>query len=341
MKVGIVTGINGQDGSYLAELLLSKNYKVVGILRRTSTMNTERITSILHHPNLTIVQADMGDSTSIMNVFLSLSGYTEIEVYNLAAQSQVHTSFSQPEYTADVNGLGPLRILECIRRLGLSKITKVYQASTSEMYGKVVEIPQSETTAFYPRSPYGIAKMYAYWIMKNYRESYGMFTCNGILFNHESERRGSDFVTRKITLGIRKLYKDPNFVLELGNLNARRDWGHAEDYVYAMWLMLQHSVPDDYVVASEETHTIREFIESAFRYANHNLVWEGDGLEEVGKDETGRVVVRINPDFYRPAEVDCLIGDATKARAVLGWERKIDFQTLVRKMVEHDMASNE
>lgn len=341
MKVGIVTGINGQDGSYLAELLLSKNYKVVGILRRTSTMNTERIASILHHPNLTIVQADMGDSTSIMNVFLSLSGYTEIEVYNLAAQSQVHTSFSQPEYTADVNGLGPLRILECIRRLGLSKITKVYQASTSEMYGKVVEIPQSEATAFYPRSPYGIAKMYAYWIMKNYRESYGMFTCNGILFNHESERRGSDFVTRKITLGIRKLYKDPNFVLELGNLNARRDWGHAEDYVYAMWLMLQHSVPDDYVVASEETHTIREFIESAFRYANHSLVWEGDGLEEVGKDETGRVVVRINPDFYRPAEVDCLIGDATKARDVLGWERKIDFQTLVRKMVEHDMASNE
>ena len=335
-RTAVVTGITGQDGSYLAELLLNKGYKVIGLIRRSSTPTTGRIADLLDHPNLQLVQADMGDSTSIMNVFIPLRDVERIEVYNLAAQSQVHTSFIQPEYTAEVNGLGPLRILESIRRLGLAEKTRFYQASTSELYGKVVEVPQSETTPFYPRSPYGAAKLYAFWIVKNYRESYGMFACNGILFNHESERRGEDFITRKVTTSIAKIYCDPEFTLEIGNMDAKRDWGHAQDYVYGMWLMLQQNRPDDYVLATGETHTVREFIELAFKTAGHQISWERNGIDEIGKDETGRTVLRVNPKFYRPAEVDLLVGDPTKANTILGWIPQISFQQLVSRMTVAD-----
>ena len=340
MRTAVVTGITGQDGSYIAELLLEKGYKVIGLIRRSSTPTTGRIAELLDHPNLQLVQADMGDSTSIMNVFIPLRDAERIEVYNLAAQSQVHTSFSQPEYTADVNGLGPLRILESIRRLGLAEKTRFYQASTSELYGKVVEVPQSETTPFYPRSPYGVAKLYAFWIVKNYRESYGMFACNGILFNHESERRGEDFITRKVTTSIAKIYSDPEFTLEIGNMDAKRDWGHAQDYVYGMWLMLQQNRPDDYVLATGETHTVREFIELAFKVSGHRIFWEGSGIDEIGKDETGRVVLRVNPKFYRPAEVDLLVGDPTKANTVLGWVPQISFSQLVSRMTVADSKTH-
>ena len=335
-STAIITGITGQDGSYLAEMLLEKNYKVVGLVRRSSNVNTERIFGILHHPNLSLVQADMGDSTSIMNVLLPLRNAPRIEVYNLAAQSHVHSSFSQPEYTADVNGTGVLRILEAIRQLGLVEKTRFYQASTSEMFGKVVETPQSETTPFYPRSPYGVAKLYGYWITKNYRESYGMFACNGILFNHESERRGEEFVTRKITKGIARVYSDPSFTLEIGNMDAKRDWGHAQEYVYGMWLMIQHDIPDDFVLATGETHTVREFVELAFKSIGHSITWSGEGIDEIGKDETGRIVVRMNPKFYRPAEVELLIGNPTKAKTVLRWIPKITFEQLVSRMMVAD-----
>jgi GDPmannose 4,6-dehydratase len=272
-----------------------------------------------------------------MNVFLPLKDAARIEVYNLAAQSHVHSSFSQPEYTADVNGTGVLRVLEAIRQLGLTDKTRFYQASTSEMFGKVVETPQSETTPFYPRSPYGVAKLYGYWITKNYRESYRMFACNGILFNHESERRGEEFVTRKITKGIAKLYSDPSFTLEIGNMDAKRDWGHAQEYVYGMWLMLQQDVPDDFVLATGETHTVREFIELAFKSIGHSITWSGNEINEIGTDETGRVVVRMNPKFYRPAEVELLIGNPTKAKTVLGWSPKITFEELVSRMTKYDV----
>jgi GDPmannose 4,6-dehydratase len=337
----VVTGITGQDGSYLTELLLKKNYDVFGLIRRSSSPNLGRISELLNHPNLTLIQADMGDSTSIMNVFLTLQSRERIEVYNLAAQSQVHTSFTQPEYTADVNALGPLRILETIRRLGLDKKTRFYQASTSELYGKVVETPQTETTPFYPRSPYGVAKLYGFWITKNYRESYGMFACNGILFNHESERRGEDFITRKVTTSLAKIYADPTFTLEIGNMDARRDWGHAEDYVYGMWLILQQDAPDDFVLATGETHTVREFIELAFKTQGHTVTWSGSDIDEIGTDETGRVVIRVNPKFYRPAEVDLLIGNAKKARDVLGWTPRISFGELVSRMSESDNKTHQ
>jgi len=339
-RTAIITGITGQDGSYLAELLLEKNYKVVGLIRRSSNINTGRISGILHHPNLSLIQADMGDSTSIMNVLLPLKDAPRIEIYNLAAQSHVHSSFSQPEYTADVNGTGVLRVLEAIRQLGLTDKTRFYQASTSEMFGKVVETPQSETTPFYPRSPYGVAKLYGYWITKNYRESYGMFACNGILFNHESERRGEEFVTRKITKGISSVYSDSNFTLEIGNMDAKRDWGHAEEYVYGMWLMLQQDVPDDFVLATGETHTVREFIELAFKSIGHSITWSGDGINEIGTDETGRIVIRMNPKFYRPAEVELLIGNPTKAKTVLGWSPKITFEQLVNRMMVADSKTH-
>lgn len=332
----VITGITGQDGSYLAELLLEKNYKVVGLVRRSSNVNTERISKILDHPNLSLVQADMGDSISIMNLLSPLRDDKRIEIYNLAAQSHVHSSFSQPEYTADINATGVLRILEAIRQLGIINKTRFYQASTSEMFGKVVETPQSETTPFYPRSPYGVAKLYGYWITRNYRESYGMFACNGILFNHESERRGEEFVTRKITKGIAKVYSDPTFTLEIGNMDAKRDWGHAEEYVYGMWLMLQRDFPDDFILATGETHTVREFIEIAFKSVGHSITWSGKGLDEIGTDETGRVVLRMNPKFYRPAEVELLIGNPTKAKTLLGWTPKITFEQLVNRMMVAD-----
>ena len=330
-RAAVITGVTGQDGSYLAELLLSKDYDVYGIARRTSRSNTERIVSILDHPRFFLKEADLTDANSLRSVFEEVSEYKRIEVYNLGAQSHVHTSFRQPELTADVDGLGPLRILEILRSMNLTHV-RFYQASTSELYGKVVETPQSETTPFYPRSPYGVAKLYAFWIVKNYRESYGMFACNGILFNHESERRGEEFITRKITKGIARLKKDPEFVLELGNLDAKRDWGYAPDYVEGMWRMLQQDVPDDYVLATGETHTVREFLETAWG----PIIWKGQGVNERGEDSTGRVIVKVNPEFYRPAEVELLIGDATKARTKLGWVPETRFTELVQKMKIND-----
>ena len=337
MNVAVITGITGQDGSYLAELLLEKEYRVIGVVRRASSPNRDRIRHLLTHPNLELREADMCDTTSLRGVFGDLVTAPRIEIYNLAAQSHVHTSFRQPEYTADVDALGPLRILETIRSLGLESKARFYQASTSELFGKVVETPQTESTPFYPRSPYAVAKLYAFWIVKNYRESYGMYACNGILFNHESERRGEEFITRKITQGIAKVYRDPSFVLELGNLDARRDWGYAPEYVEGMWRMLQQETPHDLVLATGETHSVREFVEEAFWVAGHRLSWSGSGTEEVGKDETGRVVVRIDPAFYRPAEVVLLVGDATRARVELGWTPKTTFRELVARMVQADL----
>ena len=338
--VAIVTGITGQDGSYLAELLLAKGYMVVGIVRRTSTIHRERIATIVTHPNLLLREADLGDATSLRSVFAEFVSHPRIEVYNLAAQSHVHTSFRQPEYTADVDGIGPLRILEVIRSLGISDKTRFYQASTSELFGKVTQTPQTEQTPFYPRSPYAVAKLYAHWIVKNYRESYGMFACSGILFNHESERRGDEFITRKITKGLARVYSDPTFTLEIGNLEARRDWGYAPEYVEGMWRMLQQDTADDYVLATGETHSVREFIETAMRCLGHSIVWNGVGVDERGTDETGRVVVRINPEFYRPAEVDLLVGDSSKARNVLGWSPTSTFHQLVSRMIQHDISSS-
>jgi GDPmannose 4,6-dehydratase len=330
-RAAVITGVTGQDGSYLAELLLSKDYDVYGIARRTSRSNTERIVGILDHPRFFLKEADLTDVNSLRSVFEEVSHYKRIEVYNLGAQSHVHTSFRQPELTADVDALGPLRILEILRSMNLTN-ARFYQASTSELYGKVMETPQSETTPFYPRSPYGVAKLYAFWIVKNYRESYGMFACNGILFNHESERRGEEFITRKITKGITRLKKDPEFVLELGNLDAKRDWGYAPDYVEGMWRMLQEEKPDDYVLATGETHTVREFLETAWG----PIIWKGQGVNERGEDINGRVIVKVNPEFYRPAEVELLIGNPTKAWTQLGWKATTTFSELVTRMVKHD-----
>lgn len=337
MNVAVITGITGQDGSYLAELLLEKQYRVIGVVRRASSPNRERIRHLLAHPNLELREADMCDTTSLRGVFGDLGSVPRIEIYNLAAQSHVHTSFRQPEYTADVDALGPLRLLETIRSLGLESKTRFYQASTSELFGKVMETPQTETTPFYPRSPYAIAKLYAFWIVKNYREGYGMYACNGILFNHESERRGEEFITRKITLGVAKVLRDPTFTLELGNLDARRDWGYAPEYVEGMWRMLQQDTPEDLVLATGETHSVREFVEEAFQVAGRPIVWSGTGTNEVGTDETGRVVVRIDAAFYRPAEVVLLVGDASRAHQALGWKPTTTFSGLVRQMVFSDL----
>ncbi len=339
-KIAVVTGASGQDGSYLCELLLEKQYNVIGIVRRSSSPNRDRLSAILQHPRFLIREADMSDTTSIREVLQEVVEYARIEIYNLAAQSHVHTSFRQPEYTADVDALGPLRILETIRSLGISQKTRFYQASTSELFGKVVETPQTETTPFYPRSPYGVAKLYAYWIVKNYRESYGMFTCNGILFNHESERRGEEFVTRKITKGVVKTQKDDTFVLSVGNLNAQRDWGYAPDYVSGMWDMLQRDVPQDYVLATGELHTVRECIEVAFQCVGITLQWSGEGIHECGYDGvTGRLLVQINPEFYRPCEVDLLVGDASLAHRIFGWKPRITFKEIISRMVNHDRAN--
>ena len=335
-KVAVITGITGQDGSYLAELLLEKKYSVIGLVRRSSSPNLSRIEHIKWHSNLTLREADMCDSISIRNAISDIQSYDCIEIYNLAAQSHVHSSFRQPEYTSDVDAMGPLRILEIIRSLGLSSKTRFYQASTSELFGKVVETPQTETTPFYPRSPYAVAKLYAYWIVKNYRESYGLFACNGILFNHESERRGEEFVTRKITKGLARIYIDSTFMLEIGNLDARRDWGYAPDYVEGMWKILQQEKPDDFVLSTGETHSVREFIEIAIQEIGHTVTWKGNGINEVGIDETGRTIIRINPDFYRPSEVELLIGDSSKAKKTFGWSPKTSFRELVSKMIRYD-----
>jgi GDPmannose 4,6-dehydratase len=282
----------------------------------------------------------MGDATSLHSVLAELVGYDRIEIYNLAAQSHVHTSFRQPEYTANVDALGPLRVLESIRALNIVGKTRFYQASTSELFGKVVETPQTETTPFYPRSPYGVAKLYAYWIVKNYRESYGMFACNGILFNHESERRGEEFITRKISKGVARIEKDAEFVLRIGNIDAKRDWGYAPDYVEGMWKMLQQDAPRDVVLATGELHSVREFLEEAFRITNKSIRWEGTGVHEKGYDEaSNRLLVEIDPAYYRPCEVDLLVGDATLARTSLGWSPKTEFTELVKKMVKYDWSN--
>ncbi len=344
-KKALITGITGQDGSYLAEFLLKKGYEVHGILRRSSSFNTGRIEHLyldewvrdMHNKRLlTLHYGDMTDSSSLIRI---IGEVKPDEIYNLAAQSHVKVSFDVPEYTADTDAIGTLRLLEAVRILGLEKHCRIYQASTSELFGKVQEVPQSETTPFHPRSPYAVAKLYAYWIMKNYRESYGMFTANGILFNHESERRGENFVTRKITLAAARIARGKQDKLYLGNLNALRDWGYAADYVECMWLILQQPEPDDFVIATGEYHTVREFATLAFRNTGIELRWEGEGLDEKGIDvATGHVLVEVDPRFFRPAEVEQLLGNPAKARDVLGWNpRKTSFEELVRIMTEADM----
>jgi GDPmannose 4,6-dehydratase len=338
MKKALITGVTGQDGSYLSELLLQKGYEVYGIVRRTSTFNRSRIEHIHSNPHFKLIYGDLADSTSINNI---LREVMPDEVYNLAAQSHVRISFDIPEYTADIDGVGVVRFLEAIRKLQIEtgKKIKFYQASTSEMYGKVQEIPQKESTPFYPRSPYGCAKVYAYWITKNFRESYDMFTCNGILFNHESPRRGENFVTRKITREVVRIKEGVTDCIHLGNLDAKRDWGHAKDFVEAMWLIMQHNIPDDYVIATGETHSVREFLEEAFNAVGIEIKSNGKKGEEekyIRKDN-GKVVVNIDHKFYRPAEVDLLLGDPSKAKKVLGWKPKITFSALVKEMIDADM----
>lgn len=331
MKNALITGINGQDGSYLAELLLEKGYNVYGIMRRKSVVDYGNVEHI--KDKIKFIYADMTDVVSLVN---AMKVSDADEVYNLAAQSFVATSWEQPLATAQIDALGVTNMLEAIRMVKPS--CKFYQASTSEMFGLVQEIPQKETTPFYPRSPYGVAKLYGHWITKNYRESYDMFACSGILFNHESERRGKEFVTRKITDAVARIKLGVQDHVELGNLSSKRDWGHSRDYVYAMWLMLQQDKPDDYVVATGETRTVREFVQTAFAKAGMEVEFSGEGVNEVGTDKaTGKVVVKVNPDFFRPAEVDILIGDPAKADTVLGWERQIKFDELVERMVKNDL----
>ncbi len=345
MKKALITGITGQDGSFLAEFLLEKNYEVHGILRRSSTFNTARI----EHLYLTEWVRDMkkkravnlhyGDMTDSSSLIRIIQEVQPDEIYNLAAQSHVKVSFDVPEYTAEADAVGTLRLLEAVRILGLERKTRIYQASTSELFGKVQEVPQKETTPFYPRSPYGVAKQYGFWITKNYREAYGMFAVNGILFNHESERRGENFVTRKITLAAAAIAKGKQDKLYLGNLSALRDWGYAKDYVECMWLILQQDQPDDFVIATGEMHSVREFCTLAFHYAGIELHWEGEGVNEKGIDATGRVLVEVDEKYFRPTEVEQLCGDPTKAKTLLGWNpRKTGFDQLVRLMVESDLA---
>lgn len=330
-RSAFITGITGQDGGYLAELLLDKGYKVHGLRRRVSSEPAQRIAHLVDHPNLTLHYGDLADAGSLMRLF---DTHLFDEVYNLAAQSHVRVSFDVPEYTADVDAMGVLRLLECIRTLGMEGHTKFYQASTSELYGKVIETPQSETTPFYPRSPYGVAKQFGFWTVKNYRESYGIHASNGILFNHESPWRGSEFVTQKIVQGVAKIAQGKQTHIELGNLDAERDWGHAKDYVEGMHLMTQQPQGDDYVLATGELHSVRELVERCFRSVDMRVYWEGEpGPDEVGKDENGNTVVTINPEFYRPAEVDLLLGNSTKAKDVLGWKPKYTFESMIDEMM--------
>ncbi|QUB46586.1 GDP-mannose 4,6-dehydratase [Prevotella sp. oral taxon 475] len=345
-KVALITGITGQDGSYLAEFLNEKGYDVHGLLRRSSSFNTGRIEHLYldewvrdmkKQRPINLHWADMTDSSSLIRI---IGEVRPTEIYNLAAQSHVKVSFEVPEYTADVDATGVLRLLEAVRICGLEKECRIYQASTSELYGKVQEVPQKETTPFYPRSPYSVAKLYGFWIVKNYRESYDMFCCNGILFNHESERRGETFVTRKITLAACRIKQGFQDKLYLGNLDAKRDWGYAKDYVECMWLMLQQKHPEDFVIATGEMHTVREFCDLAFKEAGIELRWEGKGLDEKGIDvATGRVLVEVDPKYFRPCEVDQLLGDPRKAKTLLGWNpTKTSFKELIKKMVAHDMT---
>ena len=344
-KVALITGITGQDGSFLAEFLLEKNYEVHGTIRSSSSFNTGRIEQLYldewvrdmkRKRLINLHYADMTDSSSLIRVIQTVKPH---EIYNLAAQSHVKVSFDVPEYTAESDAVGTLRLLEAVRILGLEKSTRIYQASTSELYGLVQEVPQKETTPFYPRSPYGVAKQYGFWITKNYREAYGMFAVNGILFNHESERRGETFVTRKITLAAARIAQGHQDKLYLGNLSARRDWGYAKDYVECMWLMLQHHTPEDFVIATGQMHTVREFCTLAFEEAGISLRWEGEGGEEKGIDiKSGNVLVEVDPKYFRPAEVEQLMGDPSKAKKLLGWNpTRTSFEDLVKLMVKHDM----
>ena len=332
MKVALITGITGQDGSYLAELLLEKGYEVHGIVRRCSLINTHRIDHIYEKINLHF--GDLSDSTNIVRVIQQVQ---PDEIYNLGAQSHVKVSFEMPEFTGQVDGLGTLRVLEAVRLLGMEEKVRIYQASTSELYGLIQEVPQTETTPFYPRSPYGVAKLYAYWIIKNYRESYGIHASSGILFNHESPRRGETFVTRKITRGLKAISEGRQNVLELGNLNAKRDWGHARDYAEAMWLVLQQDKPDDYVIATGREYSVKQFVEVCAPYFGFDIEWFGEGMDEIGMDKnTKKTIVTVNEKYFRPAEVERLLGDATKAKKVLGWEPKTSFDQLVKEMCENE-----
>ena len=339
-KVALITGVTGQDGAYLAELLLSKGYIVHGIKRRSSLFNTDRIDHLYQdkhddNVNLFLHYGDLTDSTNLIRL---VQETCPDEIYNLAAMSHVKVSFDTPEYTANADGIGTLRLLEAIRLLGMEKKVKFYQASTSELYGKVVETPQKETTPFYPRSPYAVAKLYAFWIVKNYREAYGMYACNGILFNHESPMRGETFVTRKITRAVAKIKLGLQKKFYLGNLDAKRDWGHAKDYVYGMWQMMQQEIPDDYVLATGETHPVREFVDKAFNEVGIKVRWEGKGIDEKGYNaETNEILVEVDEKYFRPTEVELLLGDPTKAKTELGWENKYTFDALVKEMVQADV----
>jgi len=339
-KIALITGITGQDGAYLAELLLRKNYTVHGIKRRSSSFNSARIDHLYQDPHapgrrFTLHYGDLTDSTNLIRIIQAVQ---PDEIYNLAAQSHVQVSFETPEYTANADALGPLRILEAIRILGLDQKTRFFQASTSELYGKVREIPQNETTPFYPRSPYGVAKLYGYWITVNYREAYGMHASNGIMFNHESPRRGETFVTRKITRAVAAIHLGVQKTLFMGNLDAQRDWGHARDYVEGVWRILQQDTPDDYVLATGEKHSVREFIELAFSQINRKIEWQGKGADEAGHDAaSGEELIKIDPRYFRPTEVDQLLGDPSKARRVLGWKHQVTFPELVAEMVEADL----
>ncbi len=345
MKKALITGINGQDGSFLSEFLIKQNYEVHGIIRRSSYFNLGRIEHLYIDELIKDIHKDRklklhyGDLTDSSNLIRLIKQIEPDEIYNLAAQSHVKVSFEMPEYTAEVDGVGTLRLLEAVRLLGFEKKTRIYQASTSELYGLVQETPQKETTPFYPRSPYGVAKLYGYWITKNYREAYGLYACNGILFNHESERRGESFVTRKITLAAARIYKGKQEKLYLGNLDAKRDWGYAKDYVECMWLMLQQPGPEDYVIATGETHTVREFAAKAFLEAGIEIEWNGSGIQEKGLDKkTGKILIEIDPLYFRPTEVDLLLGDPTKAREKLGWNpTRTSFNDLINLMVRYDM----
>lgn len=340
-KVALIIGVTGQDGSYLVELLLQKGYEVHGLKRRASSFNTARLDHIFRdkhqYPDCKF-ELHYGDITDTSNIVRLIQEIQPDEIYNLAAQSHVKVSFDLPEYTAQVDAIGTLRILEAVRILGLTKKVRFYQASTSELYGKVQEVPQTENTPFYPRSPYGVAKLYAFWITKNYREAYGMYACNGILFNHESPVRGETFVTRKITRAVARIKYGLQKALYLGNLDAQRDWGHAREYVDAMWRILQQDEPEDFVIATGQMHSVREFVEVAFAHVGIEIIWEGEGINERGVDKrTGRPYVFVDPQYFRPAEVDLLIGDATKAKEKLGWEPQIDFNQLVKEMIQHEI----
>ena len=349
MRVALISGITGQDGSFLTELLLDKGYVVFGIIRRSSSINTARIDHLYDNPNLILKYGDLSDSSCLSSIvneikqkyFSSTINEPEdrFEIYNLAAQTHVKVSFELPEYTGNIDGLGTLRLLIALKDLNLNSIVRFYQASTSELYGKVVEVPQNENTPFYPRSPYGVAKLYAHWITKNYRESYGLFACSGILYNHESNRRGKTFVTRKITIALGNILKGKQDKLVLGNINAKRDWGHARDYVEGMWLMLQQDKPDDFVLSTNEFHTVREFVEKAFGLKGFDIKWKGEGINEIGYDaNTGRELIFISEKYFRPAEVDELLGDSSKAKRVLGWQAKTSFDDLVKEMVDADCS---